>query len=272
MSIEDQLGSTEIEQAEEQYERDDSVQEAHIPRMAPPQNTITHPTQLEPPDLEGKSFGWILLNHRESIFDMIADGENLDSMMRYFGQFTALFAAIFGATLGFYAFNLQIVFAAIKAPVLIFGTVAICLPALFTFNMLLGSKLSFKQTSTMLSVTAYIMATVLVSLALIVLFFIVSTSSKNFILLLNVAAFGIAGLFGVRMLWTGMDYLTIRSGYEPNRQIIQIWTLIYIFVGTQLAWILRPFIGSSGETILFRKIEGNFYQAVFQAFVNLITG
>ena len=230
-------------------------------------NSLT-PSDL--PDLTDKSYGWILLNHREAIFDMIAAGADLDAMIRYFGMYIALFAAIFGATLGFYALNWQILFAAIKAPILIFGTVGICLPALFTFNVLLGSKLSFKQTTAMLSVTAYIMATVLVSLALIVLFFIVSTNSKNFILLLNVAAFGIAGAFGVRMLWTGMDYLTIKSGYEPNRQIIQIWTLIYIFVGTQLAWILRPFIGDPGDTVIFRQMEGNFYQAVFNAFVGLL--
>lgn len=223
-----------------------------------------------PPDLSGKSFGWILLNHRESIFDMIANGINLDAMLRYFGMYIALFAALYGATLGFYTLSWQIVLSAIKAPILLFGTVTICLPALFTFNVLLGSKLSFKQTAAMLSVTAYIMATVLVSLALITLFFIVSTTSKEFILLLNVAAFGIAGMFGVRMLWTGMDYLTIRSGYKPNRQIIQIWTLIYIFVGTQLAWILRPFIGDGGQVVIFRHIEGNFYQSVFHTFLRLL--
>ena len=69
-----------------------------------------------------------------------------------------------------------------------------------------------------------------------------------------------------------MDYLTIKSGYQPNRQIIQTWTLIYIFVGTQLAWILRPFIGDPNETVLFRQIEGNFYQAVFNAFIGLFGG
>ena len=69
-----------------------------------------------------------------------------------------------------------------------------------------------------------------------------------------------------------MNYLTERSGYQPNRQIVRTWTLIYIFVGTQLAWILRLFIGSAGELIIFRQIEENFYQAVFQVIVNLLTG
>ncbi len=225
----------------------------------------------DPADLEGRGFGWILLNQREAIFDMISQGRNLNAMIRYFALWAVLFAAIFGATLGFHALNLQILSSLIKSPLLIFGTMGICLPALFTFNVLLGSKLSFKQATAMLSITSYLMAAILVSLAPIMLFFIVSTTSKNFILLLNVAAYGIAGLFGVRMLWTGMNYLTVEAGYEPNRQIIQVWTLIYIFVGTQLAWILRPFIGEPGEFVFFRNIEGNFYQAVFNAFLNLIS-
>lgn len=248
----------------EQLQAEPATEEKAQPVLPPPL------PPSPPPDLSGKSFGWILLNHRESIFEMIAGGKSLDGMIRYFGMYIALFAALYGATLGFYTVSWQILFSAIKAPILIFGTVAICLPALFTFNVLLGSKLSFKQTTAMLSVTAYIMATVLVSLALITLFFIASTTSKEFILLLNVAAFGIAGMFGVRMLWTGMDYLTIRSGYKPNRQIIQVWTLIYIFVGTQLAWILRPFVGNPGQVILFRQIEGNFYQSVFHTFLRLM--
>ena len=52
--------------------------------------TIPH-RPLEPPDLTGRSFGWILLNHRESIFEMIAAGENLDGMIRYFSLFIGLF-------------------------------------------------------------------------------------------------------------------------------------------------------------------------------------
>jgi len=186
--------------------------------------------------------------------------------------YAVLFAAIFGATLGFLILNLQIVIAAIKSPMLIVGTMVICLPALFTFNVLLGSKLCLKQTAAILSMATYIIAIVLISLAPIMLFFIVSTNSKNFVLLLTVIAFGIAGLFGVKMLWSGMNYLTERSGYQPNRQIVRTWTLIYIFVGTQLAWILRLFIGSAGELIIFRQIEENFYQAVFQVIVNLLTG
>lgn len=216
-----------------------------------------------------KSYGWLILNQRELVFEIISGGEDLNRLIWFFLKFTVLFSAIFGAILGVYAANLQILLAAWKAPLLILGTVTICLPALFTFNVLLGSKLSMKQTTGVLTITTYIMATVLISLAPIMLFFIISTQDKSFILLLNVAAFAIAGGFGVLMLWTCMDYLTVKSGYPPNKRIIQIWTLIYVFVGTQLAWILRPFIGNPGETVLFRNLEGNFYHAVLYTIIDL---
>ena len=106
----------------EQLQAEPSAEEKAQPVLPP------SPPPPPPPDLSGKSFGWILLNHRESIFEMIAGG-----------MYIALFAALYGATLGFYTVSWQILFSAIKAPILIFGTVAICLPALFTFYVLLGS-------------------------------------------------------------------------------------------------------------------------------------
>jgi hypothetical protein len=147
----------------------------------------------------------------------------------------------------------------------------ICLPLLYTFNIQLGSKLSFKQTATVLSVGTYTMAHILGCMAPIMFVFVMSTKSKDFIVLLNVAAFTVAGLFGVRVVWAGMEYMTRRAGYEPNRTIIQVWTAVYIFLGLQMAWLLRPFIGE--ETVaLFRPMGGSIYEAIFGAFLNLFRG
>ncbi|MEW6348937.1 MAG: actin-binding WH2 domain-containing protein [Thermodesulfobacteriota bacterium] len=241
-------------------------QEGALEKATEEEPLISMPEQ----DVEGQSFGWLLLHRRELVFERIATSQDLGPMIRYFLGFSALFSAIYGSTLGFYSLNLQILLSAVKCPMLLLGTMAVCLPALFTFNVLLGSKLSFKQTTAMLSITTYLIATVLVSLAPIELFFMISTEGKHFVLLLNVAAFGISGVFGVKMLWGGMDYVIQRAGYPVNRRIIEIWSLIYMFVGTQLAWILRPFLGTPGEVVLYRKLGGNFYQAVFQATVDLI--
>ncbi|HEV2088512.1 MAG TPA: hypothetical protein VGR21_09385 [Cryptosporangiaceae bacterium] len=48
-----------------------------------------------------------------------------------------------------------------------------------------------------------------------------------------------------------------RSG---SMGLLYMWVVVFGFVGTQLAWTLRPFVGSPGEKFeVFRAIEGNFY-------------
>jgi hypothetical protein len=50
-------------------------------------------------------------------------------------------------------------------------------------------------------------------------------------------------------------------GERPaSMTLLYVWILLFGFVGTQLAWTLRPFVGSPGEPFqLFREIDGNFY-------------
>ena len=57
------------------------------------------------------------------------------------------------------------------------------------------------------------------------------------------------------------------SEAEPrvNMTLVRVWVLLFGFVGTQLAWTLRPFVGDPDQPFqLFRTIEGNFYVNVLQ--------
>ncbi|MFI1191720.1 hypothetical protein ACH4T9_00350 [Micromonospora sp. NPDC020750] len=52
--------------------------------------------------------------------------------------------------------------------------------------------------------------------------------------------------------------------------LLYVWILLFGFVGTQLAWTLRPFFGSPGEGFaLFRSIEGNFYAEIIRTIGHL---
>jgi hypothetical protein len=47
---------------------------------------------------------------------------------------------------------------------------------------------------------------------------------------------------------------------QASMTLLYVWIMLFGFVGTQLAWTLRPFFGSPGEKFqLFRSIDGNFY-------------
>ncbi len=233
-------------------------------------------TPLDEGKIAGKGVGGLLMHYPRAIFDRVFRQDRLDELIVYFVKWSAIFAAISGAVLGFHSVNLQIVSGAIKTPLLLMGTMGICLPALFTFNVLLGSQLTLKQTAAVLTMATYMLCTVLLSLSPILLFFLLTTQSYNFVIVLTVAAFGTSGVFGVLLLWNAMGYLTVRSGYPYDWKIIKTWTLIYAFVGTQFAWVLRPFVGDGTGFVWLRlehsNFESNFYVSVAKTLMTLFGG
>ena len=91
-------------------------------------------------------------------------------------------------------------------------------------------------------------------------------NSRLFFKLLNVGVFAVAGIVGVVYLSHGMRVVSAggEEGDKGRRNLVRLWILIYAFVGSQMAWTLRPFIGApSIEFELFRRLGGNFYANVF---------
>jgi hypothetical protein len=62
------------------------------------------------------------------------------------------------------------------------------------------------------------------------------------------------------------------AGDRPASMILlYIWILLFGFVGTQLAWTLRPFFGSPGKPFeLFRDIDGTFYGDILSTLGGLL--
>jgi hypothetical protein len=60
-------------------------------------------------------------------------------------------------------------------------------------------------------------------------------------------------------------------GERPaSMTLLYVWIVLFGFVGTQLAWTLRPFVGSPGEPFeIFRQIDGNFYVDIVRTIGNL---
>jgi hypothetical protein len=60
---------------------------------------------------------------------------------------------------------------------------------------------------------------------------------------------------------------------QASMGLLYIWILLFGFVGTQLAWTLRPFFGDPDRPFaLFRKIEGTFYMDIIRTIGHLLTG
>ena len=62
-----------------------------------------------------------------------------------------------------------------------------------------------------------------------------------------------------------------RPDGSTSMTLLYIWILLFGFVGTQLAWTLRPFFGSPGKDFeLFRSIGGTFYADVLETIGRLV--
>jgi hypothetical protein len=69
-------------------------------------------------------------------------------------------------------------------------------------------------------------------------------------------------------------YVKTPAGVATERPasmtLLYVWILLFGFVGTQLAWTLRPFFGNPDSPFaLFREIEGNFYAEIFRTIAGL---
>ncbi len=52
--------------------------------------------------------------------------------------------------------------------------------------------------------------------------------------------------------------------------VFRCWTILFALVGSQMGWVLRPFIGDpTMEFTFFRGRDSNFFQAVLEHFLNL---
>jgi hypothetical protein len=60
------------------------------------------------------------------------------------------------------------------------------------------------------------------------------------------------------------------EAHAPSMTLLYVWILLFGFVGTQLAWTLRPFFGSPGMKFsLCREINGNFYAEIIHTIAHL---
>ena len=152
---------------------------------------------------------------------------------------------------------------------LFLATLLICAPSLYILNTLFGSRQSIAQTIAFILTAITTSAVLLASFAPITVFFGITTSEYQFFKLLNVGFFAVAGGMGLLFLWQALRIFEAwdnEQGRGTRRLIFYLWAVLYSFVGSQMAWTLRPFMGTPGyEFIFLEQRGGNFYSDVFES-------
>ncbi len=181
--------------------------------------------------------------------------------------------ALYGFQMGASASFAQMISSAIKVPLLFFLTLAITLPALHFVGLHVGSRIRFNQTLIVMFTGLATTAILAASLAPIALFFQLSGSNYSFMLLMHSGFMAFSAIAGLSTVARSMHYLSKRAQEDGKSSFVQgsdiclpIWMLLYGFVGTQLAWTLKPFVGSAdGPFIAWNPEQGNFYTAIIDS-------
>ena len=207
-----------------------------------------------------------ILRNRFHFFIEIRDAVKLQDKMRAMLISSVVFLALYGAVMGSTHSLWQALSSAVKLPALFLATLVVCSPTLYFFNVLFGSNQSLTQNFALILTAITVTSVLLLSFAPIVVFFLLTTSNYQFFKLLNVAILTITGSVGVMFLSQGMRIVSSagKEGAKARRNVVRLWIVVYGFVGSQMAWTLRPFIGApSMKFELFRQLGGNFYTNIF---------
>lgn len=205
-----------------------------------------------------------LLRDRGNFLTEIENNKYIDRKIVSLLVCSSLFLALYGAILGSTHGGLQIISSAFKLPALYLLTLLICLPTLYFMDVVLGSKQTFGQYVALLLASVAMMSVMLFGFAPVTLFFRLSIDDYWFFLLLNIIVLGFTGVVGIGFFYKSMMSLIEKEQLgkaSKNRyKLISGWLFLYGFVGSQLGWTLRPFVGTPNLPFsLFREIESNFY-------------
>ncbi|MCE9636997.1 MAG: hypothetical protein K8T90_14935 [Planctomycetes bacterium] len=180
---------------------------------------------------------------------------------------------VYGAAMGLFGVRgLQALYSAAKVPVLLGAATIVCLPNFYVVNTLLGLRDDFGAACRAIFAAQATMAVTLAAFAPITLLSYASSDDYDFAILFNGLAFAVG---------TGAAQFTMQRHYReliarnPRHRIGRVaWGVLYVFVAIQLAWVLRPFIGSlRAPTQFFRKDAwSNAYVVVFEMLGEFVSG
>ena len=190
--------------------------------------------------------------------------------MRDVARLTALivvFGMLYGAMMGSYGgvlspAALQMLFAALKLPLLLLATFALSLPSFFVLNSLAGLRADFAAAVRALAATQAGLAVILSSLAPFTLLWYASVEDYQTAVVFNAVMFAVASFSAQWILRSHYGPLIRKNSH--HRWMLRAWLVVYAFVGIQMGWVLRPFIGDPAQPVQFFRPEawGNAYVVV----------
>jgi hypothetical protein len=191
-------------------------------------------------------------------------------------------AGLYGAAMGWWRDPMQALYTAIKFPLIILLTATGNALLNAMLAPLLGLNIPFRQSFLSILMSFAIASAILGSFAPLAAFMVwnappltpdarISGEVYSFIQLTHVAVIAFAGVAANLRLARLLRQLA--GSANISRRVLLAWLAGNLFLGSQLSWVLRPFVGSPGLPVEFLRhaaFKGNFYETVFHSFIQLL--
>lgn len=192
-------------------------------------------------------------------------------------------SGLYGAAMGSWRAPLQAFYTALKFPLVIVLTTLGTTLLNGMLAPLLGLNISFRQSWQAVLLSFTIASVILGSFSPLAFFIVWNTPplsattelpwlAYNFTQLAHVGIIAFAGVAANLRL---LRLLRALGGSAAvARKTLLAWLASNLFLGSQMSWILRPFIGSPALPLEFLRpdaFQGNFYETVFHAARRLIS-
>jgi hypothetical protein len=189
-------------------------------------------------------------------------------------------AGFYGAAMGWWRDPQQALYVAVKFPLIILLTTAGNALLNAMLAPLLGLNIPLRQSGSAILMSFAVTAAILGAFSPLMAFMVwnappmspeaVSGTTYSFIKLTHVAAIAFAGTMGNARLFQLLARLG--GSRAVARRVLFAWLAVNLFLGSQLSWILRPFIGSPSLPVEFFRataLHGNFYENVFHSLLQI---
>jgi len=189
-------------------------------------------------------------------------------------------AGCYGAAMGWWRDPQQALFTTIKFPLILLLTALGNALINGMLAPLLGLDLPFRQSFAAVVMSFAVASAVLGAFAPVIAFIVWNAPplaatpgvafAYSLLKLAHVSVVALAGVTGNARLFQLLAHLG--GGRAVAGRVLAAWLGGNLFLGAQLSWILRPFIGSPDLPVQFLRpnaLHGNFYENVFHTFTGL---
>jgi hypothetical protein len=216
-----------------------------------------------------------ILRDRPGFWRELKRGKETGKMIRSLIGFIILSGAVYGAVLAGWRSPLLSLYVAVKLPILLLGTTGLVTVLNWLLATIFKSGVTFRQVLAITYGSMGVAGWILLGLVPVTGFFTFAVApsgsdpqtlrlAHNCLLLTHISVIALAGMGGNRALRQGLAAV-VNPACRPGK-LYWSWIFSFAFVGCQLSWILRPFVGSPFYPVVFLRpdcLERNFYEFVF---------